>query len=142
MLLRQGRGDSRTSGALGGVVPSGRGAPGAFGSALGSNASDRLGLGATPGWSGASGASATSESGGGRRRSVAEPELDVLAELLQQRLEPVLRVLQFLDPAVGLTKLFLEPIDAHNKRGRLVGIARPRPGISAGGGAWRWKISN
>src|SRR5271157_209685 len=37
-------GTGRTSGALGAVVPSGWGAPGAFGSALGSKASDLRGL--------------------------------------------------------------------------------------------------
>ena len=56
-------------------------------------------------------------------RAIAEPEFDILAELLQQRLEPALRVLQFLDLAVGLPKLFLKPIDAHHEAGGLVGIA-------------------
>ena len=91
---------------------------------MGSNASDLLGLGATAGWSGAKGASATSEV---RRRAagaIAEPEFNVLAELLHLRLEPMLRVLQFLDPAVGLAKFFLEPIDAHHEPGGVVGIAR------------------
>ncbi len=117
-------GVSRTSGALGGVVPSGRGAPGAFGSALGSNASDRLGRGGTPGWPGVKGASATSEFRRSAFGAVAEPEFNVLAELLQLRLEPTLDVLQFLDPAIGLAKFFLEPVDAHHQPGRVVGISR------------------
>ena len=56
--------------------------------------------------------------------AIAEPEFNVLAELLQLRLEPTLRVLQFLDPAVGLAKFFLEPVDAHHQAGRVVGISR------------------
>ena len=90
---------------------------------MGSNASDLLGLGATAGWSGAKGASATSEFWRRAARAIAEPEFDILAELLHQRLEPALRVLQFLDLAVGLPKLFLKPIDAHHEAGGLVGIA-------------------
>ena len=62
-----------------------------------------------------------------RRRAtgaIAEPEFDILAELLQQRLEPLLRVLQSFDPAVGLPKFFLETVDAHHEPGRVVGISR------------------
>ena len=75
-----------------------------------------------------------------RRRAagaIAEPEFDILAELLHQRLEPALRVLQFLDPAVGLPKFFLEPIDAHHEAGGLVRIAR-RAARNVGG---RWGLA-
>ena len=60
--------------------------------------------------------------GGGRRRTalVAEPELDVLAEFRKLLLEPPLGVLEFLDPAVRLPKLLLEPVDADNQRRGLV----------------------
>ena len=61
-----------------------------------------------------------------RRRAagaIAEPEFNVLAELLHLRLEPALRVLQFLDPAVGLAKFFLEPVDAHHQASGVVRIA-------------------
>ena len=70
--------------------------------------------------------------------ALAEPEFNVLAELLQLRFEPTLRVLQFLDPAVGLPKFFLEPVDAHHQPGGVVGISRPhpeyRPAAQSGGG--------
>ena len=55
---------------------------------------------------------------------VAEPEFNILAEFLQLRFEATLRVLQFLDPAVGLPKFFLEPVDAHHQPGGVVGISR------------------
>ena len=124
----EGAGNSCTSGALGDVVPSGRGAPGAFGSALGSNASDRLGLAGTPGWPGAKGASATSGSGRGASRAIAEAEFDVLAEFLQLLLEPMLGVLELLDPAIGLAKRFLELVDAHHELGGFVWIFRAAAG--------------
>ena len=56
--------------------------------------------------------------------AIAEPEFNVLAEFLQLRFEPMLGVLQFLDPAVGLAKFFLEPVDAHHQRGGFIRIAR------------------
>ncbi len=115
------------------MVPSGRGAPGAFGSALGSNASDLLGLGGTPGWSGVKGASATSGAGGSAAGAIAEPEFDILAELLQLRLEPALRVLQFLDPAVGLAKRLLEPVDPHHETGCVVWVARAARNVGGRG---------
>ena len=105
------------------MVPSGRGAPGAFGSASGSNASDFLGLGGAAGSPGLWGASATSGAGGAPSERSPKPEFDVLAEFLQLRLEPMLGVLQFLDTAVGLPELLLEPVDAQDQLGGLVRIA-------------------
>src|SRR3984957_244390 len=55
--------------------------------------------------------------------AIAKPEFNILAELLHLRFQPMLGVLQFLDPAVGLPQFFLEPIDAHHKPGAIVGIA-------------------
>ncbi len=71
-------GAGRASGTLGGVVPSGRGAPGALGSALGSKASDRRGFGGaepsitTGGAIAAAGAEATAD--GGAAAGAAAPE--------------------------------------------------------------------
>ena len=63
--------------------------------------------------------------------AIAEAVFHVLAELLQLRLEPALGVLQFLDPAVRLAKLFLKPVDAHHEPG---GVADPRrPGCRRAG---------
>jgi hypothetical protein len=64
--------------------------------------------------------------------AIAEPKFNILAELLHQRFEPALRVLQLLDPAVGLTKFFLEPVDAHHQPGAIIGIAW-RPAWNVGG---------
>ena len=60
---------------------------------------------------------------GGALGAVAEPVFDVLAELLQLSLEPMLDVLQFLDPAVGLPELLLELVDAQHQLRGLVGVA-------------------
>ena len=62
----------------------------------------------------------------GAAGAIAEAEFNVLAELLQLRLEPALRVLQFLDPAVGLAKRFLEPVDAHHEPGGFVVVRAAR----------------
>ena len=56
----------------------------------------------------------------GRPRAIAEAVFHILPELLQLRLQPALRVLQFLDPAIRLAKFFLEPIDPHHEPGRLI----------------------
>ena len=64
-----------------------------------------------------------------RRRAagaIAKPVLNVLAELLQLRFEPALRVLQFLDPPVGLAELFLEPVDANHQPRGVIRVARAR----------------
>ena len=121
------------------MVPSGRGAPGAFGSASGSNASDFLGLARRGRLAGALGGFGDVRRRRGALGAVAEPEFDVLAEFLQLSLEPMLGVLQFLDPAVGLPKLLLELVDAQHQLGR---SRSGSPGMSAGGAAWRWKGSN
>ena len=131
-------GTGRTSGAFGAVVPSGRGAPGAFGSALGSKASDlrrpdrdrrldcngRRHPGRRPG----------DDRGrrGGLARALAEADFDVLPELLELVFQPALGVLQFLDAAVRLPQLFLEPVDPHHHRGGLVRIAVGLAGNVAG----------
>ena len=60
---------------------------------------------------------------GGALGAVAEPVFDVLAELLQLSLEPMLGVLQFLDPAAGLPELLLELVDAQHQLRGLVGVA-------------------
>ena len=112
-------------GALGRIVPSGWGAPGALGSALGSKASDRRGLGGAEPSITTGGAIATAEarrSGDGRRRArpVAEAELDVLPKFLQLFLQATLGVLQLLDSPVRLPQLLLKPVDAYDQRRRLV----------------------
>ena len=61
---------------------------------------------------------------GGALGAVAEPVFDVLAELLQLSLEPMLGVLQFLDPAVGLPELLLELVDAQHQLRGLARVAR------------------
>jgi hypothetical protein len=61
-----------------------------------------------------------------RRRgagAIAEPELNVLAELLQLRLELTLCVLQLFDSAVRLPKLFLKPVDTNDEASGVVWIA-------------------
>src|ERR1700722_13021039 len=134
-------GVSRTSGALGVVVPSGRGAPGAFGSALGSNASDRLGRGGTPGSAGVKGASATSESGG------APPERSPKRNSTSWR--------NFCSCASSRRWTFsnssIRPLAwRSSSSSRLTRITSPAaslgspapPGMSAGGAAWWWKRSN
>src|ERR1700722_16917044 len=65
-----------------------------------------------------------------RRRAsgaIAKPEFNILAELLHLRFQPMLGVLQFLDPAVGLPQFFLEPIDAHHQATGVVGFAWRAP---------------
>ncbi len=62
---------------------------------------------------------------GRRRRSagtLAEPEFDVLTELLQLILQPTLRILELLDAAVGLPEFILEPVEAHDVRRRVVRV--------------------
>ena len=54
--------------------------------------------------------------------AIAEAEFNILAELLQLRLEPMLGVLQFLDPAVGPAQVFLEPVDTDDEAGGVVWI--------------------
>ena len=117
-----GAGDSRTSGALGGVVPKR------------ARRARRVRIGVRiervrpprP-WSDGRlirGQRRLGDVGVLRRAAgaIAEPEFNVLAELLQLRLEPMLRVLQFLDPAVGPAKVFLEPVDTHDEAGGVVWI--------------------
>jgi hypothetical protein len=55
--------------------------------------------------------------------AIAEPEFNVLAELLQLRLELTLCVLQLLDSAVGLAKFFLKPVDTNDEARGVVWIA-------------------
>ena len=125
---RRGR---RTSGALGAVVPSGCGAPGAFGAAFGIEGvrPPRLRRRGASSITATGGAAAAAGAGAGRRRgrrragSFAEAEFDVLAELLELVLEPMLGVLQLLDAAVRLPQRLLEPVDAQDERRRLIVVA-------------------
>ena len=122
-------GPAADSGALGGVEPSGRGAPGAFGSALGSKASLRLG-GLPPGRQiDRRSARAAATTGGGapaigagarRRGGAAEAEFHVLLEALERVFEQLRLVLELLDAPVRLAQIVFEPVepDAPSKRGR------------------------
>ena len=74
--------------------------------------------------------------------AVAEPEFDVLAELLQLRLEPMLGVLQFLDPAVRRRSSSSSRLTRITSPAASSGSPAPPPGMSAGGAAWWWKRSN
>ena len=132
------------SGALGGVEPSGRGAPGALGSALGSKASPRRGL--TPGASSVAGRGGDDRrrradrrggsdgrcAGRGRGRA-AEAVFDVLLEALELVLQQALLVLQLFDAAVGLSELVLEPVEPDHHLSGIVGIA----GVGADAGDHR-----
>ena len=128
---RPGGGAGRTSGALGGVVPSGRGRAGGVG--LGVRVEsvgpprprrrravdhhrrrDRHGRG-RPGRT-----PAARRRPGRCARAVAQAEFDVLPELLQLILEPALGVLELLDASVRLPQLLLEPVDPED--------AAPPPG--------------
>ena len=66
--------------------------------------------------------------GRGASRPIAEAEFDVLAEFLQLLLEPMLGVLELLDPAIGLAKRFLELVDTHHELGGFVWIFRAAAG--------------
>ena len=117
-------GASRTSGALAVVVPSGRGAPGAFGSALGSNASDFRGLGGAAGSPGLKGASATSGAGGAPSERSPNRTSTSWRNLCSSVSSSMLGVLQLLDPAIGLPQLRLELVDTQDQLGGLVRVAR------------------
>ena len=117
-----GAGDSRTSGALGGVVPER------------ARRARRVRIGVRikrvrpprP-WRGARLIRGQRRLGDVRvpRRAagaIAEAEFNILAEFLQLRLEPMLGVLQFLDPAVGPAQVFLEPVDTDDEAGGVVWI--------------------
>ena len=65
--------------------------------------------------------------------ALAEAELDILAELLQLVLEPMLGVLELFDPAVRLPQLLLEPVDAQHQLSARRGSLPASPGTSAGG---------
>ncbi len=118
------------AGGVGPTLPSGRGAPGAFGSVEGSKASPRLAGRTAPRRRGCGGLIFGTKQivdrvaallwfgrcrGGSRASGILEAEVDVLLKFLQLILQFAILELQLLDLTVQLANLAFETIDPHEQ---------------------------